>query len=446
MAGLIGAFGCSSSDRSETDEDDASGGSYARGGSGPQGGTGPTCTPRRPCTCPLGKTNGVTECLEDGGQACICEDCPAFEAPEAPSIEACGGEPFGTWRLAGVEFGRTDLEISRDGMLLGSCDALIEFTNMPVLLIELADGGNGTIYAESPQFTQSWSNSCVVSLASELSCGNIEFEGNRTCTLDCDVCGCRGSNPERINESITWSRTTTSLSLELWTGPGTFDYCITDDSLELATTGAHMVFERVNTFSQPVPCSERTLEQCLLGSGCRVGTCLGEMGCETRTSESTCLTMQGCSWDASVCSGTGQSGCRLGDYGVVPGCDFVDRPQRCVGTPDTCDAQTDVTCADIAGCELSDVGRCTGGSADCATLIACPVDYCSYSAGTCSGTAHCRSRTVQTSCERLNYDASDPDLCTWIDYSCAGTATPCEDLTPEECGSQPGCSVEPIPE
>jgi hypothetical protein len=322
---------------------------------------------------------------------------------------------------------------------------MIEFTNMPVVLIELSDGGTGTIYAELLQYTQSWSNACVTSLAFDLSCGNIEFEGTRACALDCDICACRGSNAERINESMSWSRTTTTLSLELWNGPGTFDYCITDDLLELATPGAHMVFERVNTFSQPVPCTERTLEQCLLGRGCRVGTCLGE-GCETRTSESTCLTMQGCSWDASVCAGTGQRGCQLGDFGVVPGCDFVDRPLRCVGTPDTCDVQTDVTCGEVAGCELSDVGRCTGGSVDCATLIACPVEDCSLSVGRCMGTAYCTRRTYQTLCERLNYDASDPDLCTWINYTCTGTATPCEELTPEACASQPGCSVEPVPE
>ena len=284
----------------------ASTGGASTGGSGTGGGS--SCTPGASCFC--GQSSGTVTC-ERGVEDCDC-NCPALDTSDATSVEACGGEPFGTWRLVEFEIGKTDLVVTLNQVEVGRCDTMLERADQvaPQVVIELQDGGSTRQYAGGFAYTQSWSDDCVTDKASALRCSDDVWTGVSGCALDCDICRCEGNVSTRSDDG-TWLRTETTLTLALWAGSVAYDYCVSGDRLALSAPSIHMVFERVYTFGVPAPCADRSSDQCESGSGCTLGVCEPGAGCMGRTSES-CLTAQGCTWNAAACGGTGSTTCRAG--------------------------------------------------------------------------------------------------------------------------------------
>jgi hypothetical protein len=149
-------------------------------------------------------------------------------------------------------------------------------------------------------------------------------------------------------------------------------------------------------------------------------------------------------------------GCSLGDFGVVPGCDFVDGPMRCAGEPLACETREQADCDD--GCEWTAADLCIGGEVACDTIepsvIDCYTPFCDLVAicmdefcePACQGTARCGDRTDQDECDYMNawaigYGAS----CAWRHVeSCAGTPlTACSEYSLGQCEDVAGCYLEP---
>lgn len=305
------------------------------------------CIPGQFCGCPYGV--GVTVC-DDGGSVCNCPECNILELTEIPSIEPCGGEPFGTWRLTHIESGKQKLTVKPYYGESGECDAerSIKQDNIDKVLIELIDGGGAKYTRPEIYFTNSWNVSCATGLGldAEHACTNIISEHTTggdyvrfydidleysTCTSSCDICTCEGNwdrywNGTFVNNNGSWRRTETTLSFDLWDVMQEYSYCISGDTLSLSNNQAYMEFERIVTLGTPMPCADRSVDECENGGGCYVGACVGDNDCEGSRSESSCLTHSGCDWEENACSGTAESRCSLNDYGVVPGCYLNDQP------------------------------------------------------------------------------------------------------------------------
>jgi hypothetical protein len=370
-----------------------------------------------------------------------------LQTSDAMSVEACGGDPFGMWRLVELEIGRTEIVVALNGTEVGRCDTMLERTEqtVPRVLIDLESGGSTRQYAAGFAFTQSWSNGCVTDKASALRCSDDVWTGVSGCALDCDICRCDSSVPA-VRDDGSWLRTETTLTLALWGNAVVYDYCVSGDRLVLSAPNIYLAFEKAYTFGVPAPCTERSSEQCTSGSGCTVGVCEGSAGCSGRASESECLTVQGCTWNAAACSGTGSTTCGLEDYGVAPGCDFIDQPLRCSGTVPTCEERTSATCTDGDGCTAEDTNICSGGTFDCSEFIACPIGDCTFdnNSSTCIGSSRCEQVTTRPDCDAVNENLLSP-RCSWTaNFTCTGTAKTCTSYTPEACESVPGCVLEPV--
>jgi len=114
---------------------------------------------------------------------------------------------------------------------------------------------------------------------------------------------------------------------------------------------------------------------------------------------------------------------------------------RCTGTPLGCAAvkDTDEDCEEAPGCQK--VEQCTGDARSCydqglscTELVGCEYDI---DLEGCTGTPPACS---------MNSDDHYCNLtlgCLW-DYSCVGTAKPCEALTAAACAYQPGCTLQVV--
>jgi hypothetical protein len=402
------------------------------------------CTAGLSCACGQGQP-GSTVC-EAGFSRCECEPCPGLEVSDAPSVNGCGGEPFGNWRLTHVEWGRSQLQLSVFGDPVGSCDMMMTAVGdePPRLLMSLYEGGRAEYFSESAPVKISYSESCVTSKVSQFTCGADTWQGVSNCNVDCDICTCDSYTGSTEAEDGTWARTQEELSLQLFGKASSFAYCATDNQLELSTPGAHFVFERVTKLSKPLACAERSATTCLTGEPgtCQLGACEGGPTCAGADSEGVCLTLSGCTWDASACWGLEQQICRLADFGVVPGCEITNEAVTCQGTATACDQRNVGEC--YGGCTVNEAGRCTGGPLQCEKFSVCPsacdeeYDY-SCSAGTfaCAGLA-------RYACEDTA-DDYDGEACTWHPSFCEGVTTPCDDLSADECNFVPGCSLVTAP-
>jgi hypothetical protein len=367
--------------------------------------------------------------------------------PQATVSDACGGEPFGLWRLTKLEFGAQPLELSVNNAPVGSCPAVFsEIEEVPRMLVSLEDGGIAQYSTEAIPLQQSWSNGCVTSKISEFSCGSSSWTNATDCKLDCDICTCDTSLFAHIEDEGAWERSESTLTIAPWGNPAAFDYCVEGNRMELSTEGAYLEFERVYSLSAPTPCADRAPEECVLGGSCQRGACVGDGECPSATTEGDCLTQQGCSWDAAVCHGAGGEQCGIGEYDVTPGCELTDEAPTCTGGATACDALVAETCGQAQGCVLNTAGRCNGFALACSLFDACPDDEygCTYDeqSGACSGETSCDAFSAsQDLCDEVNGSYSGSP-CIWEESFCEGTATPCAELSPEACASQPGCQLE----
>jgi hypothetical protein len=376
---------------------------------------------------------------------CECEPCPGLDVTDAPSVSGCGGEPFGSWQLTQVEWGRSQLELSVAGQAAGSCDIMTKQVGdqPPRVLMSLYEGGAAEYFSETSKTTVSWSESCVTSKVSQFGCGSKAWSGVSECKVDCDTCTCNSFSAASNVEQATWQRTQEALTLELFGRAMEFAYCVSGDKVELSAPGAYLVFERITKLAKPADCSDRTAMSCLAGEPqtCELGACTGGPSCEAAFSEGTCLTTSGCSWDAAACTGLAQAECHLADFGVVPGCELTNKPVTCQGTVLACDDRAGLC---NGGCTLNDKGRCTGGPLQCESFLVCPFECDLEYDYSCSGGQFLCAGLNEYACEDTAEDY-DGEACTWQPAFCEGTATPCKDVPTDECNLVPGCALAVAP-
>ncbi len=408
---------------------------------GPGSGTGgsSTCTPDEPCTCSSGNTGKLT--CEGNRAVCACAPCPEYK--DTPSSwTACGGEPFGRWRAVSTVIEKATLQIDRDDglskTLLGTCPG--EVRQQPPdlrMVIELRDGGAAKLSMGALNFSFAVKESCVRSYSSN-GCSDLKVSGGSCSSEACGNCACEVTGGLAEGDG-GWSRNGNTLRLTTDLFLIEVDYCVSGDQLTLHDpSGVLITMERAHVSGQPTSCGSRAPEECKLGGGCGVGSCVGGSKCGGAHTSSACGTLQGCSWDSTSCVGAPPSSCALADYGVVPGCVFIEGSAQCVGTTTPCTSQGS-TCELTPGCKAGD--GCVGGvtpcsqyshsCTDCGGLIGCGCD----GNGDCVGAATCEGQSVFR-CDNL-------DGCKWA--HCQGQATPCQDIPELTCETTPGCHVEITP-
>jgi hypothetical protein len=389
----------------------------------------------------------VTEC-QRGIEACRCPDCPPLQTTEATKVQSCGGAPNGAWLLTHLELGKQPLEVKSFGQVIGTCDAQLtpKTTTTPRVLMDLMAGGTARYFSESIPLSVAWTDSCVRDKVPALGCDQPADRNNLFgCSLSCNICTCSSNLETYAQERGTWQRTDAKLTVGLWGTDTPYAYCLKDDVLSLSTDGRFLTFKHVYPFSKPTGCAQRNAAQCLTGSGCRRGACVGGAQCDNQSSEGTCLTVPGCSWNSNLCTGSGQVGCRIQDYGVVPGCDLLDKPLGCMGTPMPCSERNEVTCTQDKQCTLSSADTCVGGPLSCSLFTACPDGYCTLINRQCVGTTSCEARRSSAECGYVaRFYPNSP--CVWKTvYTCSGAVKPCSEYAPELCESVAGCHLQSGP-
>ena len=256
------------------------------------------------------------------------EGCHDLMLASVDPVEPCQGIPFGAWRLVEFELGTGFLMVTLNGAT-SRCDAVNRNTEgiIPRTLISLEEGGRARYMMDAVTTLLEWRDSCVTGVAPTLGCEapDVERTNLRLCNLNCGICSCESTWGDHIDENGSWAVTASALTLEL-TGKATdFAYCVEGNTLNVSAIDVRMTFERVYLSSNPMACAGRGPAECTAGSGCTSGVCVGGPEC-LATSEGSCLTNPGCSWDSAACTGEAQAGCALGDYGVVPGCELLDNP------------------------------------------------------------------------------------------------------------------------
>lgn len=398
-----------------------------------------------PCECDRSR-QGKTTCDGDV-ETCVCKECPPFELTDAPAIEACSGQPFGTWRLTHAEWGRLDLVVfaasATSQRAADSCEAMVTAAQdeVPLSLMSLFEGGKADYYSVEPRVKLAYEDGCVTRNATRYFCGSEEWAGLGTCKAECGVCNCESSFPSSEatgRQLTTWERTEETLVVAPLGQMMRFSYCAGETLLELSSPAAHLVFERVYPLGPPTPCAERSGDTCVSARGeCRRGACTGGPSCAGAATEGACLTTTGCEWDADTCFGNAETSCRLEELGVVPGCDLTAGSAVCEGEPTACGERTLADC--MGGCNVADTGRCAGGTLQCDQFDYC-VDQCQDD---CRGEVSC-SAFDELNCDSTN-DSYDGVACTWEQLFCDGEATPCVELSPSECTTIPGCRLTAAP-
>jgi hypothetical protein len=397
------------------------------------------CTEGKACECMPGQS-GMVSCAS-GFASCECAACPPLEVHDPAKTNACGGAPFGVWRLTKLELGRSQLSLTVAGESRGNCDVMLDTPDeTPLLLMNLKDGGAAEYYAKSVATKTHWSNSCITSQVSQFSCGSSAWTGVSNCALSCDICTCDTTLGETSDDDARWSRSATTLTVAPFGSSGEFDYCVQGSKLALSHTGLSLEFEQVFTIDTPKACEKRAAAECTLGQGCSLGVCKGSDSCARIDFEDDCLTHQGCTWNATACTGLTPS-CTLADFGSAPGCDLVDQPVSCVGTPAACTTLDVDTCASRPGCKVNDRGRCNGPSFSCQDFIDCPGGaFCIPTYPGCIGEFSCANFNLDYECNDTNENIHNTP-CKWEPSWCEGDAKPCSEYSQTVCGDMPGCQL-----
>lgn len=435
MALSGGLWGCSSSSNSTTPGEMGTGSTAGSGAAGSDAG-GDACKAGQACGCATGQV-GTLDC-SSGDPVCKCAPCPSLELHEVAPVSACGGDPFGAWRLVDLELGSSTLTLASFGQSLGDCTVTYDAPKLvPHAVMWLEDGGLAEYSTERTPVRSHWSESCVVSKVSSFSCGADAWTGVANCGLDCDVCSCDQFLSSGTDDR--WVRTATTLTIAQFGKSATFDYCVEGDSLSLSSAEARLRYERVYPINAPTACDTRTPGECERGQGCRLGVCDGGVNCTQRSTESSCLTLQGCSWDATQCGGFPES-CTLADFDVVPGCTLSKVPITCEGTPTTdCAVLTVTDCKSVPGCTVNDTPGCEGPVLQCAGTV-CDQGWCTGNSLDCRGTTSCSAMKNKSQCDQANITFHDGP-CTWQLSRCDGTPLPCSEYNPGYCSEVPGCTA-----
>jgi len=166
-----------------------------------------TCIEGQSCYCAGGLAgtcaSGTCRCTTDTS------NCPAFAANVAPTFDACGGEPFGTWKATAVDASVPKLWVNG---LLDSVPcpfATSEASPLPSFQLRLADGGTGDVYTDGTKLTGDIQMWCAAQVAgNSAACGDLSDSatGFYCKSTDCDRCRCTGRTPAS-SESIKWTRT-----------------------------------------------------------------------------------------------------------------------------------------------------------------------------------------------------------------------------------------------
>lgn len=356
------------------------------------------------------------------------DECSRFHDRAMPKkFEACGGEPFGTWRSTQVEWETWDISSRASG---------------PQVLLEggyrfrFNEGGRATVFREEARLEAMWDARCE-----DLDSGAIVIDFDPEIPeyrRDCYSvsCGCLCElDFEEVLTSAAWSRTSNAMEITLYDyNPQQFDYCIDGDVMTLQNTdGRTITLERVFETFTPTSCEGRAEEKCV--GGCTWGKCSGGDDCEGRQSESSCLSFSGCSWKQDECSGQADAHCGLDDFEVSPSCSFATSAS-CQGTPDPCWQIDESSCEEQVGCVAErwcggGTFNCSGGDWDNCSYI----EGCVYGGGVCSGgVVDCVDQG-----EFCNFDAEIVGGCDV--YDCSGTPTSCEELDLPTCNQVQGCSL-----
>ncbi|MHA1287940.1 MAG: OmpL47-type beta-barrel domain-containing protein, partial [Candidatus Thorarchaeota archaeon] len=199
------------------------------------------------------------------------------------------------------------------------------------------------------------------------------------------------------------------------------------------------------------------------------GDCSGTVtACSSLSSESTCSTQLGCSWDPADCYGTCTDCTSMSDSSSCSnqlGCSWD--PADCYGSPTACTSfSSESTCINQSGCSWDPAdcyGTCTSCSSfangtSCSNQLGCSWDSANcYGAATpCSNYSDSSSCTAQDGC---NWDTANcygtPHSCTywsnpydcedfgcdWDEENCYGTCTSCSNCDTESCcNGISGCS------
>lgn len=247
--------------------------------------------------------------------------CPAAApAPPASNFEACGGDPFGAWRLREYDLSEVKFVVNVQSInsLNTSCDVGGAMANDDVeLALELTSGGSGRIHTSGIVVVGDILERCADDAL------NTSCAGLAQCTAGpCGTCQCENSLDD-FTGGVSWERTDTTLTLDAGS-PVEFEYCVEGSTLSLKMVGFPAVIyelQPLELVGTPAPCAEREPGKCA-GAGCRIGLCVGGASCAASVAEASCTNVQGCTWDADACSGTAAATCNVEDYGHVTGCDF----------------------------------------------------------------------------------------------------------------------------
>jgi hypothetical protein len=405
----------------------------------------PVCHSGDDCECADGRP-GTSAC--DGGEAvCDCDSCPQYAPDDAVRFEACGGEPFGVWQSEEISAPGFALELLRPDALgnyssAGNCPTQVtDLTAQSSLRLALLDGGDAVLAgAAGISLSFKLLDACVQEKVAQ-SCTELRLNGD--CVETCGVCECDVTGGSMDSEG-TWSRHGSTLSMSL-SNQWTMDYCVTGDEMVVRDSAGILIkMRRINLFSSPTACADRSPEVC--NRGCSPGACVGGETCEAASDETNCTNRQGCTWDRESCVGQPEP-CNLADYGIVPGCDLTETPLLCRGTRLPCRDSDAASCPAAAGCEVGP--GCDGGVVRCGNLTgACSfcedVDgctYCGQDTAVCGGSSTCAEQKSSYACGQVQ--ALGMGDCQWVDSLCNGKPVPCAELPPEACSSAPGCELEP---
>ena len=404
----------------------AIGGGVAMGGNAGDGSGGTAaCVEGAPCNCKA--LTGTTKCSAAGAEC----TCPAAskcqEENGAPCFEPCGGEPFGIWRLDDACF--ADTHVAENS----ACEPFL--TAKPgksTLMIKFSDGGQYSVGGQERWTVSSQVPLACLSIESVNRCVDATFYSEVTlfsestpggCTANaCGVCDCT-TEVDRYATGFgsNWSRAGNQLKLD----SATVDYCVQGDTLWLGgkrdgVPKAAYKFSKHSCEGTPVPCSQRTPEQCTMSLACTVGQCKGktaaQLGCESQ-SEEDCGVTEGCVWDPKGCYGDpiGQP-CTIDNCDTELGCSWGAPKQRCAGEPRPC-------CTGIASesgdCALLDHASCSKGVG------------CQITSTGCIGQPSCSTQSDPTICGAMG--CAFPSGC---------KSTECSKLSVGDCHTIPGCYLD----
>jgi hypothetical protein len=359
---------------------------------------------------------------------------------EPAPFEPCGGDPTGFWRLSDYDAGRFDLTLTGAlGNVELTCPGQYPEPFRPTqTLLELKANGEAAFHTDFPSYRFQVIESCLNGVKANCSSLQRDFGCEAT---SCGVCECTGAADALTQEELTWSAEGNELRIVGERFGETVSFCVKDGKLSYRAEGGTNLatFERLYRTGEPQLCADRTPEDCTKGdnNSCVLGQCVGTGSCSEAGNAATCAKFQDCQWDASSCYGQVYVHCQLADFlAGTPGCALSEAPPTCKGTPWICEEQPG--CA-AKGCLFA--AACTGGEQTCEyddeDIEGCVCDL------SCTGTLNCATIKDAATCNASGEDKGLQDACEWSTTACVATASPCEELTIDECETTIGCALQP---